>query len=130
MKVKFFTYHVTRPHIELKLAVFETCSNFLDMGWAYSFSIDARSDPKRFFDDWPSRSRFSVKFQNQKLAKNGEFDFAWFLHSFNRSFKLRSTHFQTLFFINPSGHCYRRRNSALERTPTDWSHRRSFYTEI
>ena len=32
--------------------------------------------PRRFFDDWPSRSRLNVKFQNQKLAKNGEFDFA------------------------------------------------------
>ena len=31
---------------------------------------------KGFLDDWPSRSRFNVKFQNQKLAKNGEFDFA------------------------------------------------------
>ena len=29
-----------------------------------------------FIQYWPSRSRFTVKFQNQKLAKNGEFDFA------------------------------------------------------
>ena len=31
--------HVTRPHIELKLAVFETCSNYLDMGWVYLNSV-------------------------------------------------------------------------------------------
>ena len=46
------------------------------MGWVYLFSIDARSDPERFFDDWPSRSQLNVKFENQKLAKNGKFDFA------------------------------------------------------
>ena len=31
-KVKFLTYHVTRPHIELKLAIFKTCSDLLNMG--------------------------------------------------------------------------------------------------
>ena len=31
---------------------------------------------KGFFDDWPSKIRLNVKFQNQKFAKNGEFDFA------------------------------------------------------
>ena len=35
---------------------------------------DASSDPTKFQDDWPSRSRLNVKFQNQKLAnEKGEF---------------------------------------------------------
>ena len=38
------------------------------------FGIDASSDPSKFFDDWPSKSLVNVKFQNQKLAKNGEYD--------------------------------------------------------
>ena len=38
------------------------------------FGIDASSDPFKFCDDWPSKSGLNVKFQNQKLAKNGEFD--------------------------------------------------------
>ena len=38
------------------------------------FGIDASSDPAKFQDDWPSISRLDAKFQNQKLAKNGEFD--------------------------------------------------------
>ena len=38
------------------------------------FGIDASSDSAKFQDDWPSKSRLNVKFQNQKLAKNGEFD--------------------------------------------------------
>ena len=32
VKVKFLTYHVTRPHIELKLAIFKICSDLLNMG--------------------------------------------------------------------------------------------------
>ena len=47
------------------------------------FGIDASSDPSNFCDDWPSKSWFDVKFQNQKLAKmanltneKGEFAFA------------------------------------------------------
>ena len=38
------------------------------------FGIDASSDPAKFQDDWQSESRSNVQFQNQKLAKNGEFD--------------------------------------------------------
>ena len=53
------------------------------------FGIDASSDPSKFCNEWPSKSRLIVKFQNQKLAKNGEFDihekgefaFAIFRHS-------------------------------------------------
>ena len=38
------------------------------------FDIDASSDSAKFQDDWLSKSRLNLKFQNQKLAKNGEFD--------------------------------------------------------
>ena len=38
------------------------------------FGIDASSVPAKFCDDWPSKSRLNVKFQYQKVAKNGEFD--------------------------------------------------------
>ena len=38
------------------------------------FGIDASSDSAKFQDDWLSKSRLNLKFQNQKLAKNGEFD--------------------------------------------------------
>ena len=38
------------------------------------FGIDASSDSAKFQDHWPSKSRLNLKFQNQKLAKNGEFD--------------------------------------------------------
>ena len=46
---------------------------FIQYGWRL-FGIDARSDSAKFQDDWLSKSRLNVKFQNQKLAKNGEFD--------------------------------------------------------
>ena len=32
VKVEFLTYHVTRPIIELKLAIFKTCSDSFNMG--------------------------------------------------------------------------------------------------
>ena len=32
VKVEFLTYHVTRPIIELKLAIFKTCSDSPNMG--------------------------------------------------------------------------------------------------
>ena len=32
VKVKFLTYHVTRPQKEQKLAIFKTCSDLLNMG--------------------------------------------------------------------------------------------------
>ena len=32
VKVKLLIYHVTRPQIELKLAIFKTCSDLLNMG--------------------------------------------------------------------------------------------------
>ena len=74
VKVEFLTYHVTRPIIELKLAIFKTCSDSPNMGRVCSVPIDASSDSAKFQDDWLSKSRLNLKFQNQKLAKNGEFD--------------------------------------------------------
>ena len=32
VKVEFLTYHLTRPFIELKLAIFKTCSDSINMG--------------------------------------------------------------------------------------------------
>ena len=75
VKVELLTYHVTRPIIELKLANFKTCmdSRFIQYG-SLLFGIDASSDSAKFQDDWLSKSRLNMKFQYQKLAKNGEFD--------------------------------------------------------
>ena len=75
VKVEFLTYHVTRPLIELKLAFSKTENmlEFIQYG-SRLFGIDASSDPAKFLDDWLSESGLNVKFQNQKLAKNGEFD--------------------------------------------------------
>ena len=72
VKVKFLTY---------QLAISKTCSNYLNMGQGL-FSIDASSDPSKFCDDWPSKSRLNVKFQNQKSVnltnEKGEFAIAIF----------------------------------------------------
>ena len=46
---------------------------FIRYGWRL-FVIDASSDSAKFQDDWLSENGLNVKFQNQKLAKNGEFD--------------------------------------------------------
>ena len=70
VKVKFLTYHVTRPHMELKLA-FIHFQNMLELS-QYGpglFNIDASSDPSKFWDDWLCKSRLNVEFQNKKLAK-------------------------------------------------------------
>ena len=78
VKVKFLTYHVTRPHIELKFKPFSKHALITSIwtGFIYSVLMPEVTLKKVFFDDWPSRSRFNVKFQNQKLAKYGEFNSA------------------------------------------------------
>ena len=55
------------------------------------FGIDASSDSAKFQDDWLSESRLNVKFQNQKLAKNGEFD--------KLKSRIRHRHFSPFFAI-------------------------------
>ena len=52
---------------------FQNMLGFIQYG-SRLFGIDASSDSAKFQDDWPSKSRLNVEFQNQKLAKNGEFD--------------------------------------------------------
>ena len=56
-----------------KISHFQNMLGFIQYG-SRLFGIDASSDSAKFQDDWPSKSRLNVKFQNQKLAKNGEFD--------------------------------------------------------
>ena len=72
VKVEFLTYHVTRP-LRAKISHFQNMLGFIQYG-SRLFGIDASSDSAKFHDDWPSKIRLNVKFQNQKLAKNGEFD--------------------------------------------------------
>ena len=51
MKVTFLPYHVTWSH-RLKIAIFKTCSESLNMGRVCSmFGIDASSDPAKFQGD-------------------------------------------------------------------------------
>ena len=61
------TYH------RAKISHFQNMLRFIQYG-SLLFSIDASSDSANFQDDWLSKSRLNLKFQNQKLAKNGEFD--------------------------------------------------------
>ena len=61
------TYH------RAKVSHFQNMLRFIQYG-SRLFGIDASSDSAKFQDDWLSKSRLNVKFQNQKLAKNGEFD--------------------------------------------------------
>ena len=56
-----------------KISHFQNMLGFIQYG-SRLFGIDASSDSAKFQDDWLSRSRLNVKFQNQKMAKNGEFD--------------------------------------------------------
>ena len=56
-----------------KISHFQNILGFHSYG-SRLFGIDASSDSANFQDDLPSKSRLNVKFQNQKLAKNGEFD--------------------------------------------------------
>ena len=56
-----------------KFSHFQNMLGFIQYG-SRLFGIDASSDSAKFQDDWLSKSRLNVKFQNQKLAKNGEFD--------------------------------------------------------
>ena len=52
-----------------KISHFQNMLGFIQYG-PRLFGIDSA----KFQDDWLSKSRSNVKFQNQKLAKNGEFD--------------------------------------------------------
>ena len=61
------TYH------RAKISHFQNMLGFIQYG-SLLFGIDAGSDSAKFQDDWLSKSRLNLKFQNQKLAKNGEFD--------------------------------------------------------
>ena len=61
------TYH------RAKISQFQNMLGFIQYG-SPLFGIDASSDSAKFQDDWLSKSRLNMKFQNQKLAKNGEFD--------------------------------------------------------
>ena len=61
------TYH------RAKISHFQNMLGFIQYGSSL-FGIDASSDSAKFQDDWLSKSRLNLKFQNQKLAKNGEFD--------------------------------------------------------
>ena len=56
-----------------KISHFQNMLGFIQYGLRL-FGIDASSDSAKFQNDWLSESRLNVKFQNQKLAKNGEFD--------------------------------------------------------
>ena len=56
-----------------KFSHFQNMLGFIQYG-SRLFGIDASSDSAKFQDDWLSKSRLNVRFQNQKLAKNGEFD--------------------------------------------------------
>ena len=56
-----------------KISLFQNMLGFIQYG-SRLFGIDASSDSAKFQDDWLSESGLNVKFQNQKLAKNGEFD--------------------------------------------------------
>ena len=75
VKVEPLTYHVTRPlgSHKGKISLFQNMLGFIQYG-SRLFGIDASSDSAKFQDDWLSESGLNVKFQNQKLAKNGEFD--------------------------------------------------------
>ena len=56
-----------------KIIHFQNMLGFIQYG-SPLFGIDACSDSAKFQDDWLSESGLKVKFQNEKLAKNGEFD--------------------------------------------------------
>ena len=72
---QILTYHVTRPLIDnrAKISLFQNMLGFIQYG-SRLLGIDASSDSAKFQDDWLSENGLNVKFQNQKLAKNGEFD--------------------------------------------------------
>ena len=61
------TYH------RAKISHFQNMLGFTQYG-SRLFGIDASSDSAKFQGDWLSKSGLNLKFQNQKLAKNGEFD--------------------------------------------------------
>ena len=59
------TYH------RAKISQFQNMLGFIQYG-SLLFGIDASSDFAKFQDDWLSKSRLNMKFQYQKLAKNGD----------------------------------------------------------
>ena len=63
VKAKFLTYHVTRSHIEVELAFFETCSDSFNMGrvcLALMSVVTLQCFKNQ--DDWQSESRSNVQF--------------------------------------------------------------------
>ena len=56
------TYH------RAKISHFQNMLGFIQYG-SRLFGIDASSDSAKFQDDWLSKSRLNLKFQNKKLAK-------------------------------------------------------------
>ena len=68
-------FHLSRDSTShrAKISLFQNMLGFIQYG-SRLFGIDASSDFAKFQDDWLSESGLNVKFQNQKLAKNGEFD--------------------------------------------------------
>ena len=62
-----------QPLHRAKNSHFQNMLRFIHYGSSL-IGIDGSSDSAKFQDDWPSKSRLNLKFQNQKLAKNGEFD--------------------------------------------------------
>ena len=56
-----------------KISHFQNMLGFIQYG-SRLFGIDASSDSAKFQDDWLSKNRLNLKFQNRKMAKNGEFD--------------------------------------------------------
>ena len=56
-----------------KISHFQNMLGFIQYG-SRLFGINTSSDSAKFQDEWLSKSRLNPKFQNQKLAKNGEFD--------------------------------------------------------
>ena len=73
-----------------KISLFQNMLGFIQYG-SRLFGIDASSDSAKFQDDWLSESGLNVKFKNQKLAKNGEFD-KW-------KSRIRHRHFSPFFAI-------------------------------
>ena len=75
VKVELLTCRLSRDptYHRAKISQFQNMLGFIQYG-SLLFGIDASSDSAKFQDDWLSKSRLNMKFQYQKLAKNGEFD--------------------------------------------------------
>ena len=70
---RFFDLSRDQASHRAKISHFQNMLGFIQYG-SRLFGIDPSSDCVKFQDDWPSISRLNLKFKNQKLAKNGEFD--------------------------------------------------------